>query len=82
MFMFTRVISCSMHMIEFDLVTNPEQCRTHSVCPGLVRIKSCLVLSCIVTGQHSYGVKRSGLGLNANHTDQPSLPPPSGPIST
>ena len=24
-----------------------------------------LVLSCIVTGQHSYGVKRSGLGLNA-----------------
>ena len=24
-----------------------------------------LVLSCIVTGQHSYGVKRSGLGVNA-----------------
>ena len=23
---------------------------------------ACLVLSCIVTGQHSYGVKRSGLG--------------------
>ena len=40
MFMITRVISCSMHMIEFDLVTNPEQCRTHSVCPSLVRIKS------------------------------------------
>ena len=31
----------------------------------LQKLRSEKVLSCIVTGQHSYGVKRSGLGMNA-----------------